>query len=81
MKNTFENAQVGDRVWSMHHGWGVVTHISDPKIFIKFDHLNWNGIFTICGRYCTKDLNPTLFWDELKFDIPQKPIKMKLIYV
>jgi hypothetical protein len=80
MKNTFENAQTSDRVWSMHHGWGVVTHVSDPKILVRFDHLKWNGIFTICGKYCTKDLNPTLFWNEVKIDIPQKPVKTKLIH-
>jgi hypothetical protein len=80
MKNTFENAQVEDRVWSIRHGWGVITHISTYKICVKFESLNWDCIFTICGKNDDKDLNPTLFWNEVKIDIPQKPIKMKLIH-
>jgi hypothetical protein len=80
MKNTFESAKVGDRVWSMRHGWGVVTHIGDNKIYTRFENQIWDCVFTICGRFSAEDLNPTLFWNELKFDIPQKPIKMKLIH-
>jgi hypothetical protein len=79
MKNTFEKAQADDKVWSIRHGWGVITHIDNHKVFVRFDHLNWDCIFTICGKFSTEDLNPSLFWDEIKIDIPQKPIKMKLI--
>jgi hypothetical protein len=80
MKNTFENAQAGDRVWSIRRGWGVITHVSTNRICVKFENLDWDYIFTACGKDSAKDLNPTLFWDEVKFDIPQKPIKMKLIH-
>jgi hypothetical protein len=76
---TFENAQKGDRVWSIRHGWGVIKLIEDHKIWVKFENLIWN-IFTFCGKLDIEDLNPTLFWDEVKFDIPQKPIKMKLVH-
>jgi hypothetical protein len=80
MKNTFENAQVGDRVWSIRYGWGTINIIKDHKIYVVFDHLNRPRIFTSQGKLYDDDLNPTLFWDEVKFDIPQKPIKMKLIH-
>jgi hypothetical protein len=77
--NTFNNAQTGDRVWSIRHGWGTVTYLSDHKIFVKFKDLNWDCVFTICGKYDDEDLYPTLFWDEVKIDIPLKPIKMKRV--
>jgi hypothetical protein len=80
MKNIFENAQVGDRVWSIRYGWGTINIIKDRKIYVVFDHLNRPRIFTSQGKFYDDDLNPTLFWDEVKIDIPQKPIKMKLIH-
>jgi hypothetical protein len=80
MKNTFENAQVGDRVWSIRHGWGIIDFITDNKIYVVFDYLNKTRIFTFNGKSVDDDLNPTLFWDEVEINIPQKPIKMKLIH-
>jgi hypothetical protein len=80
MPDTFKNAQPGDRVWSMRHGWGTIQTINDHNIFVKFANQNFNCIYTICGKFSPEDLNPSLFWDEVKIDIPRKPIKMKLIH-
>jgi hypothetical protein len=78
--NTFDNAQTGDRVWAIRYGWGTINLIKNHKIYVVFDHLNRPRIFTSHGKFYDDDLNPTLFWDEVKIDIPQKPIKMKLIH-
>jgi hypothetical protein len=80
MSATFKNAQPGDRVWSIRHGWGTIQTINDHNIFVRFANQNFNCIYTICGKFSPEDLNPSLFWDEVKFDIPQKPIKMKHIH-
>lgn len=79
----FEDAKEGDRVWSMRHGWGVVCYIQENQrhgISVLFDRLGKAHQFTFCGRDFIDDLNPTLFWDELVYTIPQKPIKMKMVH-
>ena len=79
----FENAKEGDRVWSMRHGWGTISHIDEHKrhgIDVVFDHSGKNGLFAFCGRDYIEDLYPTLFWDVVWFSVPQKPIKMKLVH-
>ena len=77
---TFENAKVGDKVWCMVSGWGVVGSISESNphhhLVVVFD----NGVsdYTKRGAY---DINckQTLFWDEIKFDAPTAPLpKLKV---
>lgn len=74
METDFRNAKVGDKVWRHASGWGEitsVTHDEDYLLWVEFE--GDCGSFTIDGRYCEDDISPTLFWDEIKFDIPERP--------
>jgi hypothetical protein len=76
MKKMFEDAKVGDRVWSMQSGWGEVVEnipLADYGVSVKFDN-NAYGSYSVCGRFQKSDLMPTLFWNEVKFEIPKKPL-------
>lgn len=74
-ETTFENAQVGDRVWDFRYGWGTVSKIEEGKRHqLKVD-LDYGAYlyFTFTGQYIESDLNRTLFWDEVKFEAPPRP--------
>lgn len=72
-KTMFEDAQNGDRVWDFNLGWGSINNVAtDTKSFaVVFDlrgirRFNFGGVM--------RDNNhQTLFWDEIKFDIPPRP--------
>lgn len=75
----FENAKVGDRVWSFTEHWGTVDEIKfDEKYYllIKFDNGRVDS-YTFDGRSRLSDTFPTLFWDEIKFEIPEKPFSVE----
>ena len=73
----FSNAKVGDRVWCLRSGWGIVTTVdredSRYQLYVVFEdgQADW---FTNCGREMTHDLNPILFWDEVKITPPTQPL-------
>ena len=74
---TFSDAKEGDRVWSLTEGWGtIIDHFlsrTEYPLTVEFE----NGelkTYTLWGRFRVKDLNPTLFWDEVKFEVPEKPL-------
>lgn len=76
----FSNAKVGDRVWSYHHNWGTITKIErfdNYPLFVKFDNKEYVESFNLNGMGNVLDKKPTLFWDELKFEIPKKPFDLK----
>lgn len=76
MTTTFETASIGDQVWCVSLGWGViknVLHEDSYPIVVKFDSGRQNA-FTMEGRLYSDDLNPTLFWDEVKIEAPTKPL-------
>ena len=65
----------GDRVWSVRHGWGTIDSVdlSAKYVFaVKFD-AGVRDTFTRCGRQFRSDVNPTLYWDEIKFEVPKRP--------
>lgn len=71
----FSQAKIDDRVWSLIDGWGIVIENYSKKdypILVKFDDGKYNR-FTIEGKCSIFNLNPTLFWNEIKFEIPQPP--------
>jgi hypothetical protein len=79
---TFEKAKPGDRVWDIRKGWGTVVcnHVDGAyPIKVNFDN-EPNDTFTLEGKSFKPDLNPTLFWDELKFVVPEQPPRAKLIH-
>jgi hypothetical protein len=81
----FSSAKVGDRVWDIHKGWGTITCIDNSlyPIYVNFDDMAFNGSthkYTSKGYYREDHINPSLFWDEIKFTIPNKPkTRYKLI--
>lgn len=73
----FENVKVGDSLYDVCFGWGRVKAIncldySDKAhlIEVEFSHMKK---FTYSKKGKNLDLgctNQTLFWDEVKFDMP-----------
>lgn len=73
---TFENAKVGDKVWCITSGWGEVRGIDFSKaypigVYFTSDEFK---TYTVEGRYTVDDLNQSLFWDEVVFEAPSKPL-------
>ena len=71
----FEHAEVGDKVWDIRQGWGVVSKITpshtypiDVEFEYEDDTYTWDGYFTL------DNVNPSLFWDEIKIEAPPKPL-------
>ena len=76
-KVTFTDAKVGDRVWSLTDGWGVVKerrlpHFQYP-LNVEFEG-GHRRLYTLWGLLHINDHSPSLFWDEVKFEIPEKPL-------
>ena len=72
----FSNIKVGDRVWSMVYGWGIVNAVDQEDLQYPFRVVFTGGQekwFTGCGREIINHLNPTLFWDEVKITPPAPP--------
>lgn len=76
MSTTFELARVGDRVWDIRLGWGVVHHINTNNVYpvaVSFP----NGdrlLYTTEGFHDTSHVTQSLFWDEVVIEAPQKPL-------
>jgi hypothetical protein len=72
----FKNAKVGDRVWHITKGFGKIVEIFPEATFpitVEFHGISRIN-FRYDGKQLRKDLNPTLFWDKIKFDIPKMPL-------
>jgi len=77
---TFENAKVGDKVWDYQYGWGEVYCIRmniEYPLEARFGDLV--AVYTMDGKQYTSDTTQRLFWDEIKFEAPTQPPRMKLI--
>ena len=72
----FEDVKIGDKVWSFTQGWGeVIEDVTEGvkyPIIVEFE----DGInrFTADGKLYVRDKYQTLFWNEVIFDIPNKPM-------
>ena len=76
MTTTFETAKVGDRVWCMVAGWGEVQAIDSSRdypiaVCFKGDDIQ---TYTVGGFFAADDIRQTLFWDEIVFEVPVKPM-------
>ena len=72
----FKNAKVGDKVWDIRRGWGEISYIEYTgkyPIFVKFSNYV-SGKFSTEGKEFLNDINPTLYWDELRIIPPKKPL-------
>lgn len=72
MDTTFENVKVGDRVWDFIYGWGTITEDQYYTIRVEFDSPK-TMTYRLNGKACI-DHPQRLFWDEIKFEIPTKPL-------
>ena len=72
---TFETAIVGDEVFDIKHGWGLVSKIY-PKnmrpLTVQFSKYDRSYMFS--GKYSETDKNQVLFWDEVIITPPEKPL-------
>ena len=75
----FQDAKVGDRAWFFEYGWGTITHIFYEKEYPIIFKSDTNRIcnFRFDGKRTIDDISPSLFWDEIKFEIPEKPFKLE----
>ena len=71
----FRNAKVRDRAYDILRGWGTIVEINEdreyPIVFIA--DVDSFCTFTFDGKRDVNDKNPSLFWDEIKYEIPEKP--------
>ena len=77
---TFHNAKVGDRVWDYLYGWGTIKKTNfdiDYPILVKYDNEDNHESFTYEGFKNLIYKNPTLFWNEIKFETPEKPFNLE----
>lgn len=77
----FRTAKVGDKVWCVRFGWGTIYKIYDDEIYgIKVEYINTKGMtqydsFTFDGKYYKSDINPILFWNEIKLPTTEEDKK------
>lgn len=70
----FRNAKVRDRAYDILRGWGTIVEINEdreyPIVFVA--DVDSFCTFTFDGKRDVNDKNPSLFWDEIKYEIPEK---------
>lgn len=77
----FRTAKVGDKVWCVKFGWGVIASINDEEIYgIKVEYIDTKGMtqyysFTLDGKDYPSDANPILFWNEIKLPTTEEDKK------
>jgi hypothetical protein len=79
---TFENARVGDQVFSHTFGWGVIAQIkegSDYPILVRFFGGTYSSSYTVEGYFYKDSPIQSLFWGETKIKAPVKPVPIKVI--
>jgi hypothetical protein len=83
----FDKAKVGDKVWGIGYGWGVINSlyndrygsccskiISGKKFPLDVHFKNGRSAsFTFEGKIEIHHTQPTLFWDEVKIVPPEEP--------
>ncbi len=76
----FRESKVGDRVWDFEKGWGRIIKIDTNSIHplaVKFNECDIT-LYTFDGKSFVTNINPSLFWDEIKYEIPKKPFDLKV---
>jgi len=82
----FDGIKTGDRVWDFEFGWGTVIELlkaSDvdnwnvtPEKDFDLMEVEFNDTYSGYGYYDLNGVafyskgNQTLFWDEIKFEVP-----------
>lgn len=74
-----ELAKKGDRVWSISYGWGTILdieHRNEKPVLVKFNCGKYKE-YTLDGKEEIYSINPTIFWNEIKIEIPNKKFDLK----
>lgn len=74
----FEDAKVGNKVWDFIDGWGKVIAIeklNEYPLNVEFINGHYRS-YDFHGKAIT-DERQRLFWDEIKFEVPEKPFILK----
>ena len=69
----FSNAKVGDNVFCIINGEGVITNIfynSTYSILVQFDKIN--NIYTINGYAFINNIIPSLYYNKFEIKIPEE---------
>lgn len=70
----FREAKVGDRVWSLLNGWGVIIDIAPECAYpLRVKFKDDSQYFNLEGKTWDIHYSPTLFWDEVKIEAPPRP--------
>lgn len=76
----FSKARVGDRVYSMKHGWGTIVAIKnnvDHPIKVHLDDEDRVPVScTFEGKHYSMDESPTFFWSKPEISDPPAPKRM-----
>jgi hypothetical protein len=73
--NYFDGIEVGDKVWDFTYGWGIVANVDSTHEYpIQVIRENVSqDYYTLDGKPLVNH-NQTLFWNEIKFEVPSKPL-------
>lgn len=74
----FRDAKVGDRVWSIRHGWGEIAQIYAGSFRVRYDNGATSGMSVMGAEYLS-DTNPTVFWNEFPIPDPPKPKRKRVV--
>lgn len=75
----FKDAKVGDRVWDFLYGYGKVLEVDKNELWVEFESLciDKKRVYIFDGELKGVGYPQTLFWDEIKFEIPKKPFDLE----
>ena len=78
----FEKSVVGDRCWTVRHGFGFISSITEDVTYpikVEFERRGGGNLiaesFGIDGRECMYDTFPSLFHDEIPIIAPPTPLR------
>lgn len=84
--DNFKDIKKGDRVYDLKYGWGTIRKLEKHFMNVSFDIFIGIGAekkYNYHGRengFLDKCYNRTLFLNEVKFDIPEKPFDVKKFF-
>lgn len=70
----FKKAKVGEKVWDFAYGWGEIVEMDRSLIFGLTVKFKYSKISFLFGGMIQADTSQTLFYNEIKFEIPKKPL-------
>jgi hypothetical protein len=80
MEKIFEDAKVGDRVWSFVRGWGKIVSVDHSIVHPIVAMFPKYGVkaYDLDGKYYDDDINPELYWDEVRLESPEPIPNLKV---